>query len=76
MLVGVPFRGDTGLYWFTSFCSEKLAFYALAGRIGEIGLLLSVWDIWTRQTRQDGCSMEGLALAGDGLGAQPLALEV
>ena len=45
MLVGFPYRGDTGSYWFTSFRSEKLAFYVLAGRIGEIGLLLSVWDI-------------------------------
>ena len=54
-LVGVPFRIDAGSYWFTSVCSEKLDFYAIAGIMGEIGLLLSGWD---------GGGMEGPALAG------------
>ena len=40
-LVGVPFRGDAGSYWFAPVCSEKLAFYAISGILGEIGLMLS-----------------------------------
>ena len=34
-------------YWFYQGCSEKLAFYALGGIMGEIGLLLDEWDGWT-----------------------------
>ena len=62
-LVGVPFRIDAGSYWFTSVCSEKLDFYAIAGIMGEIGLLLSGWD---------GGGMEGPALAGARTRAPPL----
>ena len=43
---GVPFRGDAGSYWFSLVHSEKLAFYALGGIMGEIGLLLDGWDRW------------------------------
>ena len=45
---GVPFRGDTGSYWFYRFRSDKLDFYMLAGIMGEIGLLLDGWDGMTK----------------------------
>ena len=38
-------------YWSSWIHSEKLAFYALAGIMGEIGLILARWDrqtIWDR----------------------------
>ena len=38
---GVLFRGDSELYRFSLFCSEKLAFYAMAGIMGEIFLLMA-----------------------------------
>ena len=56
-------------YRFTLVCSDKLAFYALAGRMGEIGLLFSGLDRWTGQTGQtgqDGGGMEGAEVAGAG----------
>ena len=33
-LLGVPFRGDAGLYWFALVRSKIFDFYALAGIIG------------------------------------------
>ena len=76
-LVGVPFRGYDGSYQFTPVQSKKLSFYALAGIMEEIGLLLTGWEgrIWrTGWTRWDGGGMEGPALAGDGSRSPPLAL--
>ena len=65
-LVGVTFRGYAGSYRFTPVCSEKLAFYALAGRMGEIGLLLDGWDGRTRRNGWDGGGMETPELEGAG----------
>ena len=65
-LVGVTFRGGAGSYWFAPVCSEKLAFYAIAGILGEIGLMLSGWDGQNRRTGWDWGRMEGPALAGNG----------
>ena len=48
----------------------------LAGIMGEIGLLLARWDIRNKRTRWDEGGMEGPVLAGNGLGAPPLDLEV
>ena len=33
-LLLVPFKGDSGLYWFAPVRSEKLNFYALSGKMG------------------------------------------
>ena len=62
----VTFIGDDGSYQFTMIRSEKLVFNALAGIMGEIGLLLAGWDRRTGQTIWGGGEMEGLALAGAG----------
>ena len=51
---GVPFRGDSGSYRFDSVRLKKLAFYALAVIMGEIGLLLAGWDGQTGRTGWDG----------------------
>ena len=48
---GVTFKVDAGSYWFTPVRMEKLDFYALAGIMGEIGLLLAGWDRLTRWDR-------------------------
>ena len=58
---GVPFIGDTGLYWFAPVCSEKLDFYALDGIMGEIGLLL---DRWCGRIKWDGGGIDGPTLVG------------
>ena len=56
--------------------ARKIGFYALVGRMGEIVLLLAVWDIRIGRTRWDGGGVEGKALAGAGLGAPALDIEV
>ena len=56
----------SGLYRFDPFCSEKLAFNAMAGIMGEIGLLLAGWYRRTRQTGCYGGGVEGSAVAGSG----------
>ena len=75
-LFGFPFRGDTESYQFTPVCSEKLDFYALAGIMGEIGLLLAGWDGRTGHTRWDGGGMEVPSVGLIGFEAPPLDLGV
>ena len=73
---GLPFRVDAGSYWFSPVRSEKLGFYALAGIIGEIGLLLAGWDGRTERTVWYGCGVEGPASEGNGLGAPQFYLDL
>ena len=75
-LVGVSFREDAGSYCFAPVGQEKLDFYALAGIIEEISLLLSEQDGWTGQTGWYWGGIQGPELEGKSLGAPHLALKV
>ena len=75
-LVGITFRRDYGSYRFAPFHWEKLYFYVMAGRMGEIGLLLDGWHGRTGQTWWYRCWMEVPLLSGAGSVARSLDLEV
>ena len=75
-LVGVPLRGDDVSYFFAPVRLGKLDFYTLAVIMGYIGLVLAGWDRRTGLTGWDRGGMEGPELAGAGLGAPSLAIEV
>ena len=68
--------GESRSYRFTIVRLEKLSFYSLAGIMGEIDLLLAVWDGSTRWNGWDGNGMERQVLAVAVSGASPLSFEV
>ena len=58
------------------FHSDKLAFYFLAVRLGEIGLIRAVRNRSTGWNGLEEGDMDGPEVVGPGLGATPFYLEV